>query len=71
MAESGETSKIIGIYNSDCSCRRAVFLIPGDRIPLCPECGGSVSWKPVWAIALGRTGTRQSSSVPCNEWDEC
>ncbi len=52
MAQSRDACQVTGIYDSDCLCRRAVFLIPGDRFPLCPRCGGSVNWRTVWTLVL-------------------
>ncbi len=54
MAQSRDACQVTGIYDSDCECRRAVFLIPGDRFPLCPRCGGMVNWRTVWTLILER-----------------
>ena len=86
MAQSRDACKVIGIYNSDCTCRRAVFLIPGDRFPLCPRCGGSVSWRAVWTLVLEdrhrpwavkgpnaltcRSRRDNAGRTPHNGWDE-
>lgn len=71
MAQSGETSEVVGVYDSTCSCRRAVLLIPGDRFPLCPRCEALVSWRTVWTMVLDPTGARQSTDAFYNGWDEC